>query len=168
MSTPEIAEIKVFEMSAEDICEVLRLGEETGISRWTADSYFSEITGRDSSALSIKNNGELCGFLIARLIITETLTIHIKEAEILNIAVFKSFQRKGFGQKLLEAFLKIVELKNISEVWLEVRESNLQAINFYRKNGFSKQFERKNYYSEPPGNALVMRKTIVSNESPKV
>ena len=69
--------IKVSKMSAEDINDVLRLEEETDISRWTAESYLSEITGKNSAALSIKYDGELCGFLIARLIIIESKTFYL-------------------------------------------------------------------------------------------
>lgn len=158
----------VSEMTAADIPAVLRIAEETNISRWTADSYLSEIKNENSVALSIRYRDELAGFLVARLIILETSSIQLREAEILNIAVSKLFQRKGFGQKLAEEFFRIAARKQISEIWLEVRKSNLQAIDFYKRNGFLPRNERENYYSNPLENASVMKKTLASRKNSKV
>ena len=49
------------------------------------------------------------------------------------------------------------------DIFLEVRESNQVAINFYKKNKFKEISVRKNYYSEPNENAIIM-KLEVNNE----
>ena len=49
------------------------------------------------------------------------------------------------------------------DIFLEVRESNQVAINFYKKNKFNQISIRKNYYSEPNENAIIM-KLEVNNE----
>ena len=41
---------------------------------------------------------------------------------------------------------------------LEVRESNAPAIALYSRFGFVRVGERKNYYSDPAENALLMTK----------
>lgn len=41
---------------------------------------------------------------------------------------------------------------------LEVRQSNENAIRLYSNAGFVKVGERKNYYSEPAENAILMTK----------
>ncbi len=66
------------------------------------------------------------------------------EVEILNFVVDETYQRQGIGQLL---FNKIEEdIKDITKMTLEVRESNAKAINFYIKNGFKEIFIRKHYY----------------------
>ena len=51
------------------------------------------------------------------------------------------------------------------DIFLEVRESNKVAINFYKKNNFKEISIRKNYYSEPTENAIIMKLEVnVNNE----
>jgi hypothetical protein len=45
-------------------------------------------------------------------------------------------------------------------ITLEVRESNLPAIELYEKSGFERMGIRKNFYSNPAENAIVMRKRM--------
>ena len=76
--------------------------------------------------------------------------------EILAIATIEEYRNKGIAQKLLNK----IKIKNI---FLEVRESNQTAINFYKKNKFKEISIRKNYYSKPAENAIIM-KLEVNNE----
>ena len=69
---------------------------------------------------------------------------HIKdEIEIIQIGIMKSCQRKNYGSLILN---KIKKLKDIRKIFLEVSVENIQAINFYLKNGFKKIGIRKAYY----------------------
>ena len=78
--------------------------------------------------------------------------------EILAIATIKEYRNKGIAQELLDK----IKTKNI---FLEVRESNQVAINFYKKNNFKEIRIRKNYYSEPTENAIIMKLEVnVNNE----
>ena len=76
--------------------------------------------------------------------------------EILAIATVEEYRNKGIAQKLLDKI-------KIKDIFLEVRESNQVAINFYKKNKFKEISVRKNYYSEPTENAIIM-KLEVNNE----
>ena len=78
--------------------------------------------------------------------------------EILAIATIEEYRNKGIAQKLLNK----IKIKNI---FLEVRESNQTAINFYKKNKFKEISIRKNYYSKPTENAIIMKLEVnVNNE----
>ena len=76
--------------------------------------------------------------------------------EILAIATVEEYRNKGIAQKLLDKI-------KIKDIFLEVRESNKIAINFYKKNKFKEISIRKNYYSKPNENAIIM-KLEVNNE----
>ena len=76
--------------------------------------------------------------------------------EILAIATIEEYRNKGIAQELLDKI-------KIKDIFLEVRESNQVAINFYKKNKFNQISIRKNYYSEPNENAIIM-KLEVNNE----
>ena len=76
--------------------------------------------------------------------------------EILAIATIKEYRNKGVAQGLLDKI-------KTKDIFLEVRESNQVAINFYKKNKFKEISIRKNYYSKPNENAIIM-KLEVNNE----
>ena len=76
--------------------------------------------------------------------------------EILAIATVEEYRNKGIAQELLDKI-------KTKDIFLEVRESNQTAINFYKKNKFNQISIRKNYYSEPNENAIIM-KLEVNNE----
>ncbi len=79
------------------------------------------------------------------------------ECEIYNIAVKKECQNQGFGKQILDEIVFLTKGHNVRSIWLEVRNSNLKAIDFYKKNNFRQEYERKNFYSNPLENALVMK-----------
>ena len=76
--------------------------------------------------------------------------------EILAIATVEEYRNKGIAQELLDKI-------KTKDIFLEVRESNQVAINFYKKNRFKEISIRKNYYSEPTENAVIM-KSEANNE----
>ena len=76
--------------------------------------------------------------------------------EILAIATIEEYRNKGIAQEFLDKI-------KIKDIFLEVRESNQVAISFYKKNKFKEISVRKNYYSEPNENAIIM-KLEVNNE----
>jgi ribosomal-protein-alanine N-acetyltransferase len=78
------------------------------------------------------------------------------EAVIVNFAIAPEFWQQGLGAQLLEHTLNIMQESGISAVYLDVRRSNLAALVLYAKYGFRTLGERKNYYSEPVEDALVM------------
>ena len=75
--------------------------------------------------------------------------------EIDYIIVDEKYRNHGIATKLLNY---VIENNNISNITLEVRESNVIAINFYEKNGFKKAALRKNYYKNE--DAILMIKKI--------
>lgn len=75
--------------------------------------------------------------------------------EIDYIIVDNNYRKKGIATKLLH-FLEN-NYKNIDNITLEVRESNKEAINFYRKNGFKEVTKRKNYYNDEDGILMIKK-----------
>ncbi|MEO0342965.1 MAG: GNAT family N-acetyltransferase [Pseudomonadota bacterium] len=83
------------------------------------------------------------------------------EAELLTITVDPKCQRTGFGRVLMQGLLD--QLTSTRTVFLEVSETNLNAIAFYKAIGFQHSGTRKNYYRAPEGrkiNALIFSKQL--------
>ena len=69
---------------------------------------------------------------------------HVRdEIEIIKICIIKSHQRKNYGSILINEIKKL----KIKKIFLEVSIENVNAINFYLKNGFQKIGVRKGYYA---------------------
>ncbi len=68
---------------------------------------------------------------------------HVKdEIEIIKICIKKSQQNKNYGSLLIDEIKKL----KIKRIFLEVSIENINAINFYLKNGFQRIGVRKGYY----------------------
>ena len=82
--------------------------------------------------------------------------------ELLKIAVHPDFRRKGFADMLIRDMTDYAVLSGFEKIFLEVRESGNPAIGLYRKNGFVTDGIRKNYYSQPTENAVLMSLDLLS------
>ncbi|MGD1090373.1 MAG: GNAT family N-acetyltransferase [Bryobacteraceae bacterium] len=109
-------------------------------AHWNPESYL----GYD--CLVAIAQSEVVAFLVSRELLPG-------EREILNLAVIPSYRRRGIASRLLKE-----ELDRSSETWfLEVRESNLAALNLYKQMGFTPVGRREQYYQDPSDAAIVMR-----------
>jgi len=93
--------------------------------------------------------GRITGFLVSR-------TLAGLESEILNLAVAPDFRRQGAARDLLLSVLA----QTSGAVYLEVRESNRVAREFYKSLGFQEFSSRPGYYDAPdclPESAIVMK-----------
>lgn len=84
------------------------------------------------------------------------MTVVLDEAYVTNIAVLPGCRRQGIGERLLQSMLVYCAEQGCAFLSLEVRQSNFAAKNLYNKYLFSPVGERKNYYSEPTENAILM------------
>ena len=84
----------------------------------------------------------------------------VNEGHINNIAVSPKHQNKGIASMLLEKIICYANKKRFIGITLEVRVSNTPAIRLYKKYGFTPEGIRKNYYSTPSEDALIMWKYL--------
>jgi len=99
--------------------------------------------------------GRMRGFAISRLA--------ADEAEILTIAVDRTWRGRGVGRDLLREHLSRATLSGARAMFLEVDHANAPAIALYVGFGFVKVGRREGYYRGPdgkPATALVMRKDL--------
>ena len=112
-------------------------------------SQFTEALKQSSlSTFIAKEQSEIIGYAI--------FSVVPPEAHLVNVAIAPKCQRQGVGSSFLPFCLSILQQKNISECWLEVRESNLAARNLYKKSNFSDVQIRKSFYEEPKEDACLM------------
>ena len=80
--------------------------------------------------------------------------------DLANVATLPEFRRRGLARKILAALFDEATARNIKSVFLEVRASNIAAINLYISDGFQIVGTRKNYYFRPREDAIIMEKKL--------
>ncbi len=149
----------IFTMSESDIEQVKQIEKDCRTGPWSLLDYKNEIGREDGLAFVIKEQNRVVGFILARLI-TKDSTNTDTEIEIYNIAIKPIFQNQGFGEKLINQIIIYTANLHSRNIWLEVRKSNLKAIKFYKKNGFTEIFTRRNFYSNPSEDGILMKKSV--------
>ena len=92
------------------------------------------------------------------------------EAEILTIATSPDHRRKGHAKRLLSNFFKIASERGVTSAFLEVAADNRPARALYETSGFEEVGLRAAYYarpSDPPVDALLLRRALDTDPSPK-
>jgi ribosomal-protein-alanine acetyltransferase len=82
------------------------------------------------------------------------------EWELENIVVESTFRRKGVGTRLLNELFTRARGTHSADVFLEVRESNQAARALYAKWGFEQDGCRRGYYTNPPEDAILYRRSL--------
>ncbi|MBN7774298.1 ribosomal protein S18-alanine N-acetyltransferase [Clostridium aminobutyricum] len=90
----------------------------------------------------------------------------LEEGHITNVAVAPEYRRKGIGNAVVEVLLDASEQAGLNSFTLEVRISNIQAQNLYKKFDFTEAGIRKGYYQDNGEDAIIMwrRKSNASCE----
>jgi ribosomal-protein-alanine N-acetyltransferase len=115
---------------------------------WTASTVREVLCSGQVSGFVSEKGGKTTGFILGREM--------LEEGEILNLAVTRRNRRCGEGTALVKKMLNKFEKRGVLRVFLEVRESNLGAIAFYKRLGFQQVGRRESYYRGPAEAALVL------------
>lgn len=116
-------------------------------AQWGQEHYRSAIEGKVSLRCLVAERGcRVEGMIVFRGPLAG-------ESEILNLAVAAEQRRRGVGAALVHAVSE-----QPADLFLEVRRSNRGGIAFYRRCGFQEAGCRKDYYRDPPEDAIVMKR----------
>ena len=135
-----------------DNLSVYKIEKESFSDPWTKEMISDTFIQDNFIGFVAEEEGTLQGYI--------ALTYCLDEAEINIIAVKREFRRKGIASKLLETTFDALKKAGINKIFLEVRKSNICAINLYQKNGYLTISQRKKYYSDGE-DAIVMEKVIL-------
>jgi ribosomal-protein-alanine N-acetyltransferase len=149
--------VMVSSMTEHDLLEVVEIEEQSGLSRWGWSAYYAELqssnrelmfVGRVTRPLEQSQTHNLAGYIVARLAADE---LHIN-----NVAVRQDYRKQGLGSALLLRVLHEGRRLGGVKALLEVRSGNVVAQGLYQRGGFQLIGRRRNYYTDPPEDALVM------------
>ena len=135
-------------MEERDIRDVVAIEEETFSSPWSAESFIQESKRVNNIYLVVEENEKVIGYC--------GLWGIAGEGQITNVAVSKENRNRGVGKQMLTRLLELGVEQGLEAFTLEVREGNKGALHLYESLGFLSAGLRKNFYSKPAENAVIM------------
>jgi ribosomal-protein-alanine N-acetyltransferase len=134
----------------DDLAGVLDVEHESFTNPWTREMYSWELQNRSVCHIFVVRTPEcaVAGFCAFWLVFDE---IHIN-----NLAVRPELRGRGIGTALLHHVIAEAATLGARRATLEVRASNEGARRLYERLGFYVAGTRKNYYSHPVEDALIL------------
>lgn len=153
-------DFKIDKMSLEDLISIKDILTTEFDDFWNYEILKSELESNNSYFFVAKNiSGEIVGFSGIKII--------LDEADIMNIVVKKDFRNCGIGAILLKNIIKKARELEIKKIYLEVNDTNLPAINLYKKFNFKQIGIRKKYYGNNNGIlmdlSLEQKRTLITS-----
>ncbi|HEX9758750.1 MAG TPA: ribosomal protein S18-alanine N-acetyltransferase [Nitrospiria bacterium] len=144
--------LQVKPMKPEDLDQILDIEQRSYTEPWIREMFLDELFEKwfsHSVVLRLSPSSDPLGY--------SCFWILESELHLLNLTIDPAWQGRGFGTRLLQWILAGGKKQKALNAFLEVRVSNQGAIRLYEKNGFQQLTQRKNYYSNPQEDALILK-----------
>ncbi|SNB45601.1 [SSU ribosomal protein S18P]-alanine acetyltransferase [Geobacter sp. DSM 9736] len=151
-----LSQITICPMSEEDLNDVLLIEAASFPHPWNRTHFLDELKSPHSFPLvAFDAGGRVAGYICAMQV--------LDEGHILDVAVRPDLRGCGIGRLLVEKVLGMCRQSGADYVSLEVRPSNLAAVELYRRMGFIVTGRRPRYYHDGE-DALLMEFIFGDNE----
>ena len=147
-----MGEIIIRGMNYKDLDQIVDIEKICFSLPWSKGAFENELLNELAYYQCAEDYGKIAGYMGMWRI--------IDECHITNVAVLPEYRNKGIGGMLIKKMIEICRCSEISAMTLEVRKSNIPAINLYKKFGFVEEGKRPRYYIKPTEDALIMWKKI--------
>jgi ribosomal-protein-alanine N-acetyltransferase len=108
-----------------------------------------------------EENGDVVGYTMCRIetgIPSFKLLGITRKGHVISIAVLPEHQREGIGYALMREAMEAMVNYKAKECYLEVRASNVPAVNLYRKMEFEVARTSRGYYADGEAAYVMARK----------
>lgn len=140
-----------------EVCIIEKLGHASD-SAWSREAFVQELNKDYTEYFTLTNaeTNTIVGFIGVWLLEGD---VHI-----VNLVVHSNYRRQGFSKLLIQYLIdRYIKYKQ-ETITLEVRESNMPAINLYTQYGFEVVGKRNNYYKDNGEAGLIMTKSLITEE----
>lgn len=142
-------EVILRRMLEQDMDRVLEIERACFPRPWSRESFQSELSNACARYVVLMENGVIAGFGGMWLI--------IEEAHVNNVAVHPEYRQRGYGRRIMRELMRVAyRAGEIHQMTLEVRVTNVPAIDLYTSMGFEVAGRRKGYYEENGEDAYIM------------
>ncbi len=136
-------------MVRRDLPEVVAIEQACFEFPWREDDFLHCLRQRNCIGMVAEHEGRVVGFMIYEV---PKNRIHL-----LNIATAPEYRRQGVARQMAAKLTGKLVNQRRSRIVLEVRETNLPALLFFREIGFRATNILRNFYEEMSEDAYLMQ-----------
>ena len=136
------------EMTVEDLDQVYGIEKRVFSEPWSKEGFLAFLMKEYAMFLVVEEKGSILGYC--------GMLKMGPEGDITNVAVCPERRNEGIGYFMLSGLMRIAAEYGVDVIHLEVRQSNEPARRLYSRCGFVQDGLRKNYYSDPREDAILM------------
>ncbi len=141
-----------------DIIPVMEINLSTLPEHYSDYFYESLLEELPEAFVVAEMSGKIIGYIMCKLeygFSNFKKLGFVKKGHVVSVSVMEKYRGKGFGTVLVDEAIKGVKIRQCSELYLEVRCSNTDAVKLYEKLGFSIQQRLKAYYRDGEDSYLM-------------
>ncbi len=145
------AELLLEPAGPSDLRGVMEIERVSFSSPWSEKMLRAEMEGNPFARFVLarrKRDREILGYVCYWIV--------FDELRIMNVAVAPLVRRRGIARLLVDHALAEGRAQRVRRMLLEVRASNEPAVSLYGRYGFIRTGVRKDYYSDPKEDAILM------------
>ena len=135
-------------MIRRDMAEVVEIEKRAFEFPWAEEQFVACLRQRDCIGMVAEHDERVVGFMIYEL--------KKDQLHVLNFAVDSRLKRLSIGRQMVDKLVGKLSRESRNKIILEVRESNLAALNFFKSQGFRCESILRDYYEVPTEDAFVM------------
>lgn len=152
MTENETIDCQIRWLIRRDMHEVLAIEHKSFQFPWTEEEFLRCLRQRNCIGTVAESTGfgsTIQGFMVYEL--------HKQSLRLLNFAVSPGSRRRGVGSQMVQRLVDKLKQKRRTEIYIEVRETNVPAQIFFSKRGFRAISTLKNHYDDTSEDAYLMR-----------
>jgi ribosomal-protein-alanine N-acetyltransferase len=139
-------------MADTDLDIVSSIEKEVFTDPWSRNAFKTDLDNKMAWPMVAEFEKKVVGY--------SSIYIVAGEVQIGNFAVAPGFRNRGVAKKMINEIFEKAGESDCSTIFLEVRESNTAAMELYKSYGFVTSGKRKDYYTNPNENAIIMVKEL--------
>lgn len=148
METMTKIKVHIRWMLRRDMDSVLAIEASSFEFPWSEDDFIRCLRERNCIGMVAKRDEQNVGFMIYEL--------HRNRLHVLNFAVHPEFRRLDVGGQMVRKLIGKLSPQRRCRIWLEVRETNLDAQLFFQDCGFKAISVLRDFYDDSPEDAYLM------------
>lgn len=141
----------VRELTNDDLDVLIEIEKSLYKDPWNKEAYLRDLENDIAYNYVLVHDDVILGYY--------GFWIMFDNIDITKVSIKKELQGKGLSNILMKDFFSRISNLDIKSITLEVRVSNIKAINLYKKYGFKEISVRKKYYSDSE-DALILQKEV--------
>ena len=151
-SLPTTASGRFAALTVEHLEAVAAIERQSFANPWLREELAWVVQQERSVGVGLWVERELSGYGLGQM---EGLIFHLA-----SLAIAPSWRRQGWGSRLLEEMLDQARQRGARGCGLEVRAGNGAAIELYRRWGFGPEGSKRDFYTRPIEDALIMYRKL--------